>query len=102
MTVINCRHDSVPESAVQWIMRGSPFGNPFRIGRDGDRESVIAQYRRWLYVRLRGDPKFRAAVQALHGKTLVCGCKPLPCHGDVLERAADWLNGPDAAQIALV
>ena len=27
---------------------------------------------------------------ALHGKPLACWCAPLPCHGQVLARAAAW------------
>lgn len=33
---------------------------------------------------LMGNPKLLAALPELCGKTLVCFCKPLPCHGDVL------------------
>ncbi|MCO6181054.1 DUF4326 domain-containing protein [Ciceribacter sp. RN22] len=49
------------------------------MGRDGTRAQVI---------RLRyGAPKrphIMAALLELVGKDLVCGCSPLPCHGDVL------------------
>lgn len=31
-----------------YIGRGSIFGNPFEIGKDGDREYVIKRYRRWF------------------------------------------------------
>ena len=35
------------EDAV-YIGRGSPYGNPFVIGKDGTREQVIAKYEEWL------------------------------------------------------
>ncbi len=65
--------------------RGSPFANPFVIPRDGDRESVIAQYRAWLAA----TPAVLAAVPSLKGKTLYCWCAPSACHGDVLAELAD-------------
>lgn len=98
MTVLNKYHHGgqVPPGAVN-IMRGTPFGNPFIIGRDGDRVQVIAKFRVHLMFRLNDDVAFRAQVRALHGKDLCCCCAPQACHGDVLERAAAWLheNEPD-------
>lgn len=43
--VLNKRVNGVPAGAV-YIGRGSKWGNPFRIGRDGDRAAVIAKYER--------------------------------------------------------
>jgi Domain of unknown function (DUF4326) len=51
----------VPAGAV-YIGRGSKWGNPFRIGPDGDRVAVIAQYERWLahqHVRLARRMRYR-------------------------------------------
>jgi hypothetical protein len=31
-----------------YIGRGSKWGNPFVIGKDGDRDEVIAKYREWI------------------------------------------------------
>ena len=41
-------------------------------------------------VNLRHAPALRAALAALYGKPLACWCAPLPCHGQVLARAAAW------------
>lgn len=94
MPVINKHHHGgkVPEGAVD-IMRGTRWGNPFVIGRDGDRAEVVAKYRRWLWDRIQNHPGWGEAVRGLRGKTLCCCCAPLPCHGDVLLAAADWLEG---------
>ena len=35
-----------------YVGRPSPLGNPYALGRDGNREQVIAKYRRWLWARL--------------------------------------------------
>lgn len=63
-----------------YIGRPSKWGNPFVIGRDGDRDAVIAKYRRWI----RTKPKLMASLHELRGRDLVCFCAPQPCHGDVL------------------
>lgn len=97
MTVLNKHHfgGRVPEGAVS-VMRGTPFGNPFVMGRDGDRAEVVRRYRAWLWSRLRLEPDFAAQVRALHGRDLCCCCAPLPCHGDVLAAAAEWLASQPA------
>ena len=68
-----------------YIGRGSAFGNPFRIGEDGNRKEVIEKYRRWFLKKIGSDPEFRREVWKLEGKSLVCFCSPLACHGDVLK-----------------
>lgn len=70
-----------------YIGRPSAWGNPFKIGRDGDRAEVIRKYEAWL----RGQPRLMARLPELRGRVLACWCKPLPCHGDVLARLADAL-----------
>jgi len=67
-----------------YIGRPSKWGNPFTIGRDGDRGDVIERYERWL----RSQPELLAALPELAGKTLGCWCAPRACHGDVLARLA--------------
>ena len=64
------------------ISRPSKWGNPFMVGRDGNREQVIRMYE--IHVRRR--PDLIAALPELVGKRLGCYCKPEACHGDVLIR----------------
>lgn len=64
-----------------YIGRPGRWGNPFRIGRDGNREEVIAKYRKWIMERKHLHPIIK---RELKGKVLGCWCSPLPCHGDVL------------------
>ena len=71
-----------------YIGRGSPFGNPFVIGKDGTREEVIEKYRSYFKGRLE-DSTFRSMVLRLKGKNLGCFCKPQACHGDVIK---EWLD----------
>lgn len=92
MTVLNKHHHGgyVPEGAVN-IMRGSPYGNPFVVGMNGTREECVEKFRRWLWKQIRENEAYATQIEALHGKDLCCCCAPLPCHGDVLEKAAVWL-----------
>ena len=72
------------------IDRRTRWGNPFRIGRDGTREEVIARYRADLWRRIRAGGVRLEDLAELHGMRLACWCHPLPCHGHVLARAAAW------------
>ena len=69
-----------------YIGRGSKWGNPFKIGPDGDRMEVIAKYREHLR---RNQHLIRAAKAELVGKRLGCYCAPHPCHGDILAAIAN-------------
>lgn len=98
--VINKHLAGVPADAV-YIGRGSNWGNPFRIGPDGDRTAVIAKYERWL-----ADQRhLLRSLDELRGCDLVCFCAPRPYHGDLLMRLANamheeriaWWRGVKAA-----
>lgn len=82
--VLNKRWATQATDAV-YIGRGSKWGNPFVIGRDGDRAAVITKYEHWL----RSQHHLLRALDELHGRDLVCFCAPLPCHGDLLSRLAN-------------
>jgi hypothetical protein len=83
--ILNLRHDRLlPEAVV--VDRTSIFGNPFRIGRDGDRAEVIRKYRAYLL----SQPEMVAQVRRLlKGKDLACWCHPLACHAEVLMEVAN-------------
>jgi hypothetical protein len=79
-------------AGVVYCGRASPLGNPFRIGRDGTRDEVIARFRVWLWERLRdGDAEVQAALDALGEESVLgCHCAPRPCHAEVIARARAW------------
>jgi hypothetical protein len=83
-TVVNCRTDEYDI----YIGRPSKFGNPFKIGRDGNRAEVIRKYHIWIF----SQPKLMASLRDIKGKRLGCWCHPLPCHGDVLAMLADKIK----------
>lgn len=64
------------------IMRGTPWGNPFVIHRHGTREEVLEKFRAYATKRHAEDPTWLAP---LVGRDLLCCCKPLACHGDIIE-----------------
>lgn len=75
-----------------YVARPSKWGNPFRLGRDGDRATVIVLYLRWLL----NTPWLVAALPALRDKRLACHCTPEPCHADVLAALANAASVPGA------
>ena len=74
-----------------YIGRPSPLGNPFIIGKDGDRTEVISKYKRWLLLQLARPSKAKDELNRLielynerKELVLICWCAPAPCHGDVI------------------
>lgn len=63
-----------------YIGRGSKWGNPFVLGKDGNRFQVINKYREWI----KTQQHLLNDLHELKGKKLGCHCKPMACHGDVL------------------
>lgn len=79
--VVNIRNDRYDV----YIGRGSPFGNPFIIGKDGTREEVIEKYKSYFLYKIRNDIEFKIRLRELKSKVLGCHCKPKACHGDVIK-----------------
>jgi len=65
-----------------YVGRGSPWGNPFKIGVDGGtRQQVIERFEREILPTL--------DLTRLRGRHLVCFCAPSACHADILLREAN-------------
>jgi len=75
-----------------FIGRPSKWGNPFHIGRDGDRTAVIEKYIWWFIAPERAALR-AAAIHELRGKKLACYCHPKLCHGHVLAHYVDSGEG---------
>lgn len=80
--VWNKKDKNCPKNAI-YVGRPSKWGNPYKIGIDGTREEVIELYKKWL-----SNQKY-LNLEELKGKDLVCWCKPLPCHADILLELAN-------------
>ncbi len=82
MRVVHCKKDKYDV----YIGRPGPWGNPFEIGKDGDREEVVEKYAKWL---LAQPELVEKAKEELKDKVLGCWCAPKLCHGNILERIAN-------------
>lgn len=73
--VLNKKTDFIHSEAV-YVGRGSPYGNPYRLGENGTRTEVIDAFVNNILPTL--------DVSALRGKDLVCFCAPKRCHADYI------------------
>ena len=78
-SVVNIKNNPSDLDYV-YIGRPSKWGNPFVIGRDGNRDEVVRKY---LYYILE-DQNLLNDLSEIKGKNLGCYCAPQLCHGDVL------------------
>lgn len=76
----------------------SQFGNPFKIGPDGDRDTVLQKYGGYIEKKMEEDTEFAKTVRDLAGRTLICFCRPkegfqgrVMCHAQVLASKATGL-----------
>lgn len=83
MKVVHCKK----ENYDVYIGRGSKWGNPFVLGKHGNREEVIRKYENYLL----GNKDLMNSLEDLKGKTLGCWCKPKACHGDILVKYSKGL-----------
>ena len=74
----------VDSGQAVYVGRPRKWGNPFVLGKDGNREEVIAKYMSYL-----SNEMIAQAQKELKGKHLICWCSPQTCHADVLLRAAN-------------
>lgn len=78
--VLNKHLDNIPAGAV-YVGRGSPWGNPFRMYEEKDRDLVCDRFEQEILPKL--------DLTRLRGKDLVCFCAPKRCHADILLREAN-------------
>jgi uncharacterized protein DUF4326 len=72
---------------IVYVGRPTKWGNPYRIGVDGNREQVLQKYREYL---MANPGIFEDARNELRGKNLACWCKPgEDCHADILLEIAN-------------
>ena len=94
MKVIRVVNNVAPAGSVA-IGRGSVWGNPFIIGADGDRDTVISKFYHYAKWRLEREPKW---LEPLQGKDLACYCSPNPCHGNAIISLLSRIEEIDEAE----
>ena len=120
MEVINGKHDGFLGTNKIYIGRAnryfnlkeSPLHNPFKVSKTVTRSEAIALYKKHLWNSIKamrdGLPLDRIMIELINiaraekdfAETnteliLVCYCKPLACHGDVIVAAIGWLKTQD-------
>ena len=93
--VVHVRHSLFQQGHQDCVYIGRDYaefgdegwGNPFHIGKDGDRAEVLAKYRAWILE----NEYLLKRLPMLKGKVLGCWCKPDTCHGDVLAELVNAL-----------
>jgi hypothetical protein len=90
--VLNRHIDEIPPDAVN-VERPSKWGNPFIIGRDGNRDQVCDKYDKMIrnLTPFQAHEFMNAVLRDLKGRDLFCVCVPLRCHGTTLLRLANSL-----------
>jgi hypothetical protein len=70
-------------------LQSSPLANPFKLSREGCRQTLLVLYRSWLYAH-RNDKAIAAEISRLaslleRGDVAIgCWCAPKACHCDVI------------------
>jgi hypothetical protein len=76
--IVNLRHRN---AEVRCDRSSFSLGNPFLIGRDGDRNEVCDKYEEYFSQRVKTDEVFLQRILALRGKKLGCWCRcDPPCN----------------------
>ena len=70
------------------ISRPSKWGNPFKIGQDGNRKTVVKKHKKWILQ----QPDLMNSLHELVGRKLGCHCWPKLCHGDNLIELIEKLD----------
>jgi len=86
-------------TGAEYVGRGTPLGNQFKIGVDGNRTECIRKYRIWLWGKItKKDPTVCSELKRLYDKAvcsrsgimLECHCRPKACHAQVIGSCLVW------------
>lgn len=92
MKVIHCHGLREDTETARYIGRPGPYGNPFVLDIEANREAILEKYRIWFLRKVDSSPEFRKRILSLRGFDLACWCAPRSCHGDVILK---WLETHD-------
>lgn len=95
------------DGVVVYIGRPSILGNPFTHLKGKTlakytvltRDESISKYKDYFYEQLKTNKQFAYEIERISRLVkegmnvyLVCWCKPLPCHGDIIKECLDTQN----------
>lgn len=79
----------IPANTVK-VARPTMWGNPYKVGRDGNQAECVTKYRKMIDGNVWTFPAKVHIQQMLKGKNLACFCGPQDeCHADVLLEIAN-------------
>ena len=94
--LINIKNKSTYSGKGEYIGRGSPLGNPFKITKDVTRQLAVDKYATLLktlidtkgmsYHELNRLFNILLCEQKL---ILICHCSPKPCHGNIIKQVLE-------------
>lgn len=82
----------------EYIGRPSVLGNPFIIGKNGNRNEIVEKYRQYLWYEIQQENRpicnelnrlKRLSIN--ESINLICWCSPKKCHGDVVKNCIEWM-----------
>ena len=93
--IVNLKHSLLKHPTIQ-IDRRTWLGNPFILGPDGNRATVIEKYKVWFDQQMLSNEEFKEKFYDMcksyaHYEIvqLACWCSPQPCHGDIIKQAME-------------
>lgn len=87
--VINLHKEAQPPTGIL-IDGTTEWGGPQDIEDDLPAEEFLKLYREWLWDNIKDGFITLEQLAWLKNRVLCCWCKPDPCHGDILLKAAIW------------
>ena len=97
-TVVANMHQDTDRALLEWarktdrfvrIDRNTEWGNPFEMGKDGDRDTVCDSYEIFFPRKF----SLHNRLDELKGKVLGCWCYPARCHGMYLAAKVEEVDG---------
>ena len=97
-TVVASMHQDTDRALLMWarktdrfvrIDRNTEWGNPFEMGKDGDRDTVCDSYEIFFPRKF----SLHNRLDELKGKVLGCWCYPARCHGMYLAAKVEEVDG---------
>ena len=97
-TVVANMHQDTDRALLMWarktdrfvrIDRNTEWGNPFEMGKDGDRDTVCDSYEMFFPRKF----SLHNRLDELKGKVLGCWCYPARCHGMYLVAKIEEVDG---------
>lgn len=86
MKIFNLRGKVAGHANFVIVDRRTPWGNPFPMQTEAERDSVCDQFEVYAVERVEREPRW---LDSLVGANLACWCAPKRCHAETLMKLAN-------------